>query len=254
MGISLLVGAKAIVLLVVFRGLRRIIPTIFSMPFLHASLASFLISIASHPYLNLPLILGKNPNGSFPLWSYILFGPYLIFIRIYVYFRRLKRREPLYNEIIDGIYVGGWPSPLDSAPPGDLAIVDCTCELPKSSLFSKNEYICIPTWDTRAPQPSEIELAVRWACRKRAQSKPVYIHCAFGHGRSVSVLCALLVALGVSDHWKEAEKIVKKQRSSIRMNALHRKSLEEWTKCRNSYERKDDQSISSIITPEASRK
>lgn len=44
-------------------------------------------------------------------------------------------------------------------------------------------------------------------------------------------MCALLVALGVAEDWKAAEKLVQEKRSKIRMNALHRKHLEEWSKC-----------------------
>ena len=34
--------------------------------------------------------------------------------------------------------------------------------------------------DTRSPQPSEIKMAVRWACRKREQKRPVFVHCTYG--------------------------------------------------------------------------
>lgn len=53
-----------------------------------------------------------------------------------------------------------------------------------------------------------------------------------GHGRSVAVMCALLVALGVADDWKHAEKLIREGRPYIRMNSLHRKALEEWSKHR----------------------
>ncbi|KAJ6901368.1 hypothetical protein NC651_019199 [Populus alba x Populus x berolinensis] len=32
--------------------------------------------------------------------------------------------------------------------------------------FKGRSYLCLPTWDTRAPQPGEIESAVEWASRK----------------------------------------------------------------------------------------
>ncbi|KAF5949065.1 hypothetical protein HYC85_015022 [Camellia sinensis] len=76
---------------------------------------------------------------------------------------------------------------------------------------------------------SEMESAIQWACRKRAQKIPIFIHCAYGHGRSVAVTCALLVALGVADDWKNAEKLIKEKRPHINMNALHRKALDEWS-------------------------
>ncbi|KAI3730227.1 hypothetical protein L1987_61396 [Smallanthus sonchifolius] len=161
-----------------------------------------------------------------------MFSPYLYFVRAFSLLRRrrFRSREPPYTEVIKGLYVGGWPSSPDKMPPGNPAVVDCTCELP--SVSGKNGYLCVPTWDTRAPDPGAIESAVRWACRKTSQNIPIFIHCAYGHGRSVAVTCALLVALGVVDDWKNAEKLIRDKRPYIRMNALHRKALEEWSKNR----------------------
>ena len=57
----------------------------------------------------------------------------------------------------------------------------CTCEMPRMLEFTGNHaFLCIPTWDTRSPQPADIEVAIKWACRKRAQKIPVFIHCAYG--------------------------------------------------------------------------
>lgn len=178
LGISILLGLKATVLFL-FSFLTLPLPFI-SLPLIYASLVSFLLSLASHPYVNLPMILGKNPDGSFPIWSIIMFSPYLFFVRFFSLLRRFTSGEDPYTEICDGVFVGGWPFSAVSLPPGDPAIIDCTCELPRKSEFKRNSYLCIPTWDTRAPQPGEIESAVKWACRKRAQNKPVFIHCAYG--------------------------------------------------------------------------
>nr|DAD48558.1 TPA_asm: hypothetical protein HUJ06_018495 [Nelumbo nucifera] len=180
LGISKLIGFKATVLFLTFVYLRDSGWTLFSIPFLYASLVSFLVSIASHPAIHLPLLLGKSSDGTFPIWSLVLFGPFLYFVRGFGLLRRLRSREPPYTEVYEGLYVGGWPYSLDKLPPGDPAIIDCTCELPRNPAFSRNAYLCIPTWDTRAPQLLEIDNAVRWACRKRSQNKPVFIHCAFG--------------------------------------------------------------------------
>lgn len=223
-------------------------------PLLHASLISYLIAIASHPAVNLPLLSGKNSDGTFPIWSMIMFGPFLIFVRVFNILRRLHSREPLYSEISEGLYVGGWPSSFGHLPPGEPAVIDCTCELPRSSAISQNAYLCIATWDTRAPQPLEIENAVRWACRKRAQKKPVFIHCAFGHGRSVCVMCALLVALGLAEDWKSAEKMIRERRPYIKMNSLHRKNLEEWSKYRLTAPRDGESVVSSVIMSSNSKK
>ncbi|KAJ0545898.1 putative tyrosine specific protein phosphatase [Helianthus annuus] len=231
-GLSILIGFKSLTLFLTFAYLRTLGFTLLSIPFLYASLVSLLVALASHPSINLPMLLGKNTDGSFPIWSLIMFSPYLYFVRFFSALRRLKSREDPYSEVVDGVYVGGWPSSPEKMPPGKPAVVDCTCELPRVFRVSGNGYLCVPTWDTRSPDPGGIESAVRWACRKKAQNIPVFVHCAYGHGRSVAVTCALLVALGVVDDWKNAEKLIKEKRPYIRMNSLHRKALEEWSKNR----------------------
>ncbi|KAJ7974888.1 Dual specificity phosphatase protein [Quillaja saponaria] len=240
-GLSILIGLKAVVLFLFFASLSRFGFTLLSIPFLYASLVSLLVSIASNPTINLPMLLGKNPDGSFPIWALIMFSPYLYFVRLFSAIRRLRSREAPYSEVSEGLYVGGWPSSPDKLPPGDPAIIDCTCELPRMSEFSGLAYLCIPTWDTRAPQPAEIESAVKWALRKRALKRPIFVHCAYGHGRSVAVMCALLVALGIAEDWKNAEKLIRERRPYIRMNVLHRKALEEWSKHRLSTPKKNEE-------------
>lgn len=51
-----------------------------------------------------------------------------------------------------------------------------------------------------------------------------------GHGRSVAVMCALLVALGVVEDWKKAELFIRERRPYISMNSVQYKALEEWSK------------------------
>lgn len=55
--------------------------------------------------------------------------------------------------------------------------------------------------------------------------------------------CALLVALGVTDDWKNAEKLIKAKRPYIHMNALQRMALEEWSKNRISTPRKKTETV-----------
>ncbi|KAK9691511.1 hypothetical protein RND81_09G201700 [Saponaria officinalis] len=231
-GLSKFIFLKATFHFMAFMLFKSIGLKLLAIPFLYASLISMLVSIASNPYINLPILLGKSSDGSLPIWSIVMFSPFLCFVWSFSLFRRFLSREQPYHEICEGVFVGGWPFSLDVCPPDMPAIIDCTCEFPRVSVFRKNAYLCIPTWDTRSPQPPEIESAVKWACRKRTQGVPVFIHCAYGHGRSVAVTCALLVALGVVDNWKDAEKLVKEKRPYISMNSLHRQSLEEWSKHR----------------------
>ncbi|KAJ1274299.1 hypothetical protein BS78_05G052200 [Paspalum vaginatum] len=231
MGISKVTGVAATTFLVISVSLCEMGMRIVMLPFLATSVVAFVVTVASHDAINLPWILGKNSVGRFPLWSAILFGPFLMLARTYAMVKRYMRKESVHDKIVEGLYLGGWPFLLKHLPPGSPSVIDCTCELPRSSFVPADEYLCLPTWDTRAPTPYQIERAAHWACEKRSEGKPVYVHCAFGHGRSACVVCAILVELGIAETWKDAENIIRERRK-IKMNALHRKTLEEWTKKR----------------------
>ncbi|KAJ3677960.1 hypothetical protein LUZ60_001763 [Juncus effusus] len=230
MGISALIALKATTLLSLSLLTKNLGLKFISYPFLYSSLISFLISLFSLPSINLPLLLSKSSNGTFPLWSLLFFSPFFLFIRSFVPLRRLILNQPLYTQISDDLFVGGWPTCSSELPPGEISVVDCTCELPKRPCLNGKSYLCVATWDTRAPMPAQLEMAVNWAKRQKAQKKPIFVHCAFGHGRSVCVMCAVLVGLGLAGDWKEAEKMIKEKRPFIKMNNLHRKSLEDWSK------------------------
>lgn len=181
-GISVLIALKAATLLLCFAYLRNLGFMLLSIPFLYASLVSLLVSIASHPSIDLPLLLGKSTDGTFPILSLIIFSPYLYFVRVFSALRRLRSGEPPYTQVHEGLYVGGWPSAPEKMPPGEPAVIDCTCEFPRMKGFTGGlPYRCIPTWDTRSPRPADIESAVKWACRKRDLNRPIFVHCAYGN-------------------------------------------------------------------------
>lgn len=70
----------------------------------------------------------------------------------------------------------------------------------------------------------------------------------------MAVMCALLVALGVAEDWKNAEKLIREKRPYIRMNALHRRALEEWSKHRLSPSKKNaEMNATSAMFSDASR-
>lgn len=230
MGISKVVAINTALVLGVACTLRRKVPFVVLSPLLHVSLVGFLVTVSSHPVFNYTRLFHKTKNGDFPWWSRLVFYPYMFPARGYIFWRRKVTNEPLYNKICEGIYVGGWPFLPEDVPPGEPAIVDCTCELPRSACVRDLPYLCIPTWDSRCPYAEDIESAVRWASLRRQEKRPVFIHCAFGHGRSVTVTCALLVSLGLARTWKDAEKMIQGSRPRIRMNSLQTKSLEKWIK------------------------
>jgi protein-tyrosine phosphatase len=55
----------------------------------------------------------------------------------------------------------------------------------------------------------QIQRGVEWAQEQLAAGQSVYIHCAHGHGRSATVLAALLIATGQASTAEEAVDIMR---------------------------------------------
>eukprot|EP00250_Pteridium_aquilinum_P006149 c16121_g1_i2 orf=286-993(+) len=231
MGISQVVAVNSTLLLGVAYTLRKKAPWPLLVPLVHASAVGFLVALSAHPIVNFVHLFGKSRDGYFPWWSHVLFYPYMCIAKGYVYAKRRHASEPVYTEVSEGIFVGGWPSESSDVPPGRPAIVDCTCELPRSECVRDLPYLCIPTWDSRSPAAKDIQQAVQWALDMRMQhNRPVLVHCAFGHGRSVTVVCAILLALHVVETWEAANELIKARRPLIRMNQLQMRNFEDWKK------------------------
>ncbi|KAH7415042.1 hypothetical protein KP509_14G024600 [Ceratopteris richardii] len=231
MGISKVVAINSIVLMGITISLRNRAPWPILAALVHASALGLVVAVSAHPTFNFVNLFSKSRDGYFPWWSYGLHFWYMYLARGYVCARRKQTNEPVYTKVNEGLYVGGWPFQPSDVPPGSPAIIDCTCELPRSECVRGLPYLCIPTWDSRAPLVKDIQRAVVWARDVRQQeNRPVLVHCAFGHGRSVTVMCALLVALGVVDNWKAAIELIKDCRPKVHVNQIQQKVLEEWVK------------------------
>eukprot|EP00762_Andalucia_godoyi_P004462 ANDGO_08251.mRNA.1 Uncharacterized protein YnbD len=162
-------------------------------------------------------IVGKDfRTGHMSFWSYPAFWSLMLISRIHLIANQLSGKpDDDATEIFSGWYVGGWRS--CKVPLNWGGVVDLTCELPEYVEIAPHKYLCIPTWDGTPPCPTDIERAVLFAAEKRKDG-PVLIHCAYGRGRSVTVLCACLVAAGHAPDWKSAFHAVKSKRPSAKLN------------------------------------
>lgn len=73
-----------------------------------------------------------------------------------------------------------------------------------------------------------VEKGVQWLLKQRQEGRPVYVHCAHGHGRSTVVLCAALVASGHANSFEEAFQEVRQLRPRVKLNYRQRRTLVEW--------------------------
>ncbi|KAK9805939.1 hypothetical protein WJX73_006912 [Symbiochloris irregularis] len=170
-------------------------------------------------------MLGKRTDGTIALWAKVAFWPYHLGLRGKLWVQRRTTTEAHFNEIANGWYLGGWPSRAGLLPPGDLAILDCTCELPfKWDL----PYMVLPIWDTKAPTVAQIEEGVQWAAQQRKAGRTLFVHCAHGHGRSPVLMCAAMIFEGLAKDPRHAEALVFERRPGIHINTQQMEALTSW--------------------------
>ncbi|KAG2493681.1 hypothetical protein HYH03_008195 [Edaphochlamys debaryana] len=174
--------------------------------------------------------MGKHPNGTISTFSWAVLAPYHLGLRIKLGVQRLLGTEPLYDHILPGWYLGGWPWHGDQLPPGESpSVLDVTCELPRTH---RNRYLCLPVWDTQAPTASQIDHGVAFCLAERNMNRTIYVHCAHGHGRSALLLIACLLEAGHVGSVDEGLAVLQAARPRVKLNARQRRALEAWLRAR----------------------
>jgi hypothetical protein len=91
--------------------------------------------------------LQDRQSGHFRAGARPLAWPFHLFLHIRIHLRRMKSKEPLFQKIEDGWYISGWPPSPEALPnEGELCVIDCTSEFPRTH---ERPYLCLPTWDTQ---------------------------------------------------------------------------------------------------------
>jgi hypothetical protein len=139
----------------------------------------------------------------------VLFAPYLAAFYPFLALRRAS--AALYPErggswrtwVTPSILVGGFLYPSDAAAlarEGIGAVVNVSRELvePVASIRAAGlAYLRVPAWDGRVPDLHDADRGVTFIADHVAAGRRVYVHCASGVGRSISlVLCYRCVREG----------------------------------------------------------
>jgi hypothetical protein len=169
-----------------------------------------------------PAMAGKRADGGFTPWAIAIAGPVLFLVWLAWGLRRL-RSERCWDEVRPGLFLGRRALPAE-LPPGIRLVADLTCELSEPIALRRLEYRCLPTLDGGAP---EREAFVRLVREIAAFDGPVYVHCAAGHGRSATVVLAVLLARGAAKDVAAAEEIVRTARPGMLLSRAQRALLRE---------------------------
>ena len=108
-----------------------------------------------------------------------------------------------------------------------MAILDLTSEFAGvGSGWEGLAYATIPLLDTRDPTTAQIQAAVDFIIAHRDHQ--VLVHCALGHGRSATMVAAVLLRLGVAQDPDKAEELLREVRPGVRIHPGQRRALRAW--------------------------
>lgn len=193
-------------------------------PWLVLSWPAIVFAIVVYAYLTRrPGVLGKRADGSFPWWRRLFFAPFIVFSEGVWHSFAALTREPPYDAVSPGIWVGRWPG-AGHLPEGVDIVIDVTAELPAHRrVVREKRYVCLPAMDATVPD----EAAFRRVVRELIDAPGgIFIHCAFGHGRSAMVAAALLVARGLAPDARAAVRLMRRARPRIGLAGLQRAYVE----------------------------
>lgn len=172
--------------------------------------------------LGRPGLLGKHPDGRIAWWSWWINGPYLAVAALTWRLTTALSREACYDEIVPGILLGRRPTARELRASGARAVLDLTCELAAPMRSSGVAYHLLPTLDGCSPPDEALTDAIRWL---QDAPRPVYVHCAAGHGRSALVVAGSLVRSGLAPDAGAAEEAVRAARPGIGLKRGQRRAL-----------------------------
>jgi protein-tyrosine phosphatase len=142
-------------------------------------------------------VFGKRVDGEMAWSNVCLLLPYLTITWFLWHMQRLLTREPPHNEIAPDLWLGRRCFDKE-LPLGIGLIVDLTAEFSEpKELRTGRSYRCVPVLDASVPSLKEFQELIQAIA---TSPKPVYVHCALGHGRSATVVVAVIMARGSQLH------------------------------------------------------
>lgn len=127
-------------------------------------------------------LLGKRSDGSRSWSGYALILPMTgVLGMLRLLLKLLRHREPSFNQLDDTIYIGRIIK-REQLPEDVKSVLDLTSEFIEDKRIRREfDYHTLPTLDGLAPDPQELAEVLRASAE---WDKPIYIHCAAGHGRA----------------------------------------------------------------------
>lgn len=157
----------------------------------------------------------KRDDGRLFALSYFIYAPYHALNALSLWSFRRNARENSWDEIAPNIYLGCRLNARDKAAIERLKIarvLDLTSEFAETPFLRALDYRCVPLLDTRAPTLTQLRDGANWIAQN---DKPIYVHCALGHGRSATFVTAYLLLSKRANSAEDAVAQIQKLRPRI---------------------------------------
>lgn len=157
--------------------------------------------------------IGKIDSGEQLWYGKLSFIPYLIPLWIRQFLITRCTKEPAYNELIAGVFIGRRLSKASQLPEGCTTIVDLAAEFPEAKSIRKlSGYRSFPILEASVRSKEELCDFI-----KTLPESGIYIHCGQGHGRTGFFAAAFLLCRGVARTLEEAEAMLVKARPRLKL-------------------------------------
>jgi len=182
-----------------------------------------LLYVAAAYLTEAPQRLGKRTGGQLhPLAVTLLLPWFLALWGVWHLARRLDRAQPTHR-ITDALLIGRRLLP-DEVPDGVVHVLDLTCEFSEPSrIVDGYRWQQVPTLDGATPPERELLEAL---LRALEDGRPLYIHCAQGHGRTAIAAALALGLQGQANSPEDAIATLQSHRAGIRLSPAQRRYLD----------------------------
>lgn len=170
-----------------------------------------------------PRVFGKRSDGRLHWLNFVAVLPFLLFTWGVWHLLLLVLREPVWNELAPGVFLGR-RALAHELPPDIGLVIDLTAEfIEPHGVRTGRVYRSLPVLDDGLPDVKQLAELAREAAGFAGR---VYVHCAQGHGRTGLFAAAVLLARGAAKDASEAIRLVRTARPGVRLKPAQRRCLE----------------------------
>jgi len=172
----------------------------------------------------------KDHRGKVVFSSRLFAWPYLYFERRAWKRYRERTKEPLLEEVRDGLFIGARPTTDDLhllRENNINTVLDMVAEFEDpEELREEMKYLSVPVMDGTAPSDTDLFEGAKFAADAVAAGNRVLVHCTFGHGRSATACAGALLMLGDAASVEDAINILKRCKRRIWITRDQKKALD----------------------------